>query len=109
MKDKDARFLVVAHPAKGDFRSRDRRPELEDIAGSKHWDNIPDQGLSIYRPKVFEKGERKTEAQLFHLKARFEELGHECRLDLDYDLRSGRFRSTDFDQAPAPPRRYKDD
>jgi twinkle protein len=93
-------MLVLAHPAKGDARTRDRRPELEDVAGSKHWDNIPDQGLSIYRPKVFDKGERKTEAQLFHLKARFEELGHECRLDVKYDLRSGRFRSSDND-APA--------
>lgn len=91
-------MLVLCHPAKGDHRTRDRRPELEDIAGSKHWDNIPDQGLSIYRPKVFDNGERKTEAQLFHLKRRFEELGYECRLDIDYDLSSGRFRSTD--QAP---------
>ena len=97
-------MLVLCHPAKGDQRTRDRRPELEDIAGSKHWDNIPDQGLSIYRPKVFDNGERKTEAQLFHLKTRFEELGHECRLNLEYDLSAGRFRSTDYDQAMPQPR-----
>jgi twinkle protein len=89
-------MLVLCHPAKSEHRSRDRRPELEDIAGSKHWDNIPDQGLAIFRPKVFDKGERKTEAQLFHLKARFEELGYECRLDLDFSLAEGRFRSTDY-------------
>lgn len=88
-------MLVLCHPAKGDNRSRDRRPELEDIAGSKHWDNIPDQGLAIYRPKVFDKGERKTEAQLFHLKTRFEELGHECRMDIRYDLSTGCFRPDD--------------
>jgi twinkle protein len=92
--------LVLCHPAKGDYRTRDRRPELEDIAGSKHWDNIPDQGLAIFRPKVFDKGQRKTEAQLFQLKARFEELGHECRLDINYDLSSGRFRSVDYDEVP---------
>jgi twinkle protein len=96
-------LLVLCHPAKGDHRTRDRRPELEDIAGSKHWDNIPDQGLSIYRPKVFDKGERKTEAQLFHLKARFEELGHECRLDIKYDRRTGRFRSAEDDIPPPRP------
>ena len=95
-------MLVLCHPSKGDQRTRDRRPELEDIAGSKHWDNIPDQGLSIYRPKVFDDGERKTEAQLFHLKTRFEELGYECRFDLKYDLSTGRFRSTDYE--PAMPR-----
>lgn len=94
--------LVLCHPAKGDHRTRDRRPELEDIAGSKHWDNIPDQGLAIFRPKIFDKGQRKTEAQLFHLKARFEELGHECRLDINYDLSSGRFCSVDYE--PVPPR-----
>jgi twinkle protein len=97
-------MLVLCHPAKGDHRSRDRRPELEDIAGSKHWDNIPDQGLAIFRPKVFDKGERKTEAQLFHLKARFEELGHECRLDVNYSLTEGRFRSMDYEAAKPPTR-----
>jgi twinkle protein len=103
-------MLVLCHPAKGDQRTRDRRPELEDIAGSKHWDNIPDQGLSIYRPKVFDKGERKTDAQLFHLKARFEELGHECRLDIRYDLNTGRFCSTDYEGTlAAPPLAYRDD
>jgi twinkle protein len=48
---------------------------------------------------VFDNGERKTEASLFHLKTRFEELGHECRLDLKYDLSTGRFRSTDYEAA----------
>jgi len=90
-------FQIIAHPAKAaDGRTRGRVIELEDLAGSKHWDNIPDQGLSVYRPKVFERGTRKTEVELYHLKARFEELGHECRLCLNYDLSKRQFKSTDY-------------
>lgn len=95
-------MLVICHPAKGDQRSRDRRPELEDIAGSKHWDNIADQGFAVFRPKVFDEGARKTEAMLFHLKTRFEELGHECKVNLTYDLATGRFRPTEPPLAARP-------
>lgn len=93
-------FQILAHPSKSqDGRTRTRRVELDDLAGSKHWDNIVDQGLSIFRPKVFENGQRKTGATLFHLKARFEELGHECALKLDYDLSSRRYKSVDYEEA----------
>ena len=44
-----------------------------------------------------------------HSKARFEELGHECRLDLDYSLSEGRFRSMDYESAtPTARRPYAD-
>lgn len=43
---------------------------LEDIAGAKPWDNMPDQGFTVHRPKMYEKGTIKTEALLFHRKAR---------------------------------------
>lgn len=91
-------FQIVCHPAKShEGRTRQRRIELEDCAGSKHWDNIVDQGLSVFRPKVFENGQRKTEAVLYHLKARFEELGHECALKMNYDLKTRRYKSVDYD------------
>jgi twinkle protein len=97
--------MVLCHPAKSQHgRSRDEPPELEHISGSKHWDNAADQGLCIFRPRVFENGKRKTDAQVFHLKTRYEELGYECKLGVEYDLSSGRFRSTDYDPAPLPPR-----
>jgi twinkle protein len=98
-KDFQVHVQVLCHPAKGQGeRSRSRRPELEDIAGSKHWDNIVDQGLAVFRPKVFEDGQRKTEATLYHLKSRFEEIGYDCKLELEYDLATRRYRSTDYKQ-----------
>jgi len=45
---------------------------------------------------VFEDGERKTEADLWVLKSRFEECGYPCRLTIDYDLAEGRFKATDY-------------
>ncbi len=94
-RDMNVHVQVIAHPAKADSRRRGDRPALEDIAGSRHWDNKCDLGLCIHRPKVFDKGERKTEAYLYVLKSRFDELGYPCRLALDYDLREGRFKSAD--------------
>ncbi len=96
-RDLNVHAQVLAHPAKApDRKARRDRPELEDIAGSKHWDNTPDLGLSIHRPKLFEDGERKTEAALYVLKSRYDELGYPCKLALDYDLNEGRFKATDY-------------
>ncbi len=55
--------------------------------------------MSIYRPQVFEGGERKTEASLFVLKSRFDECGYPCKLALDYDLTEGRFKAADYKTA----------
>ena len=98
-RDFNVHVQVVAHPAKMDSRSRGQRPALEDIAGSKHWDNKTDLGLCVYRPKVFEKGVRMTEAEIVVLKSRFDELGHPCRLALDYSITEGRFRAIDYRMA----------
>ncbi len=98
-RDFNVHVQVICHPSKVDSRSRGQRPVLEDIAGSKHWDNKCDLGLSIYRPKVFEGGERKTEASLFVLKSRFDECGYPCKLALDYDLSEGRFKAADYKMA----------
>lgn len=93
---------VLAHPAKMSNDRRGKPPELEDIAGSKHWDNRVDQGFVVHRPKVWDDGERKTEAVLYHRKARFEALGYPCALDLVYDLSVGRYRSTDYEKFGGP-------
>ncbi len=98
-RDFNVHVQVITHPAKVDSRSRGQRPVLEDIAGSKHWDNKTDLGLAIFRPKVFEGGERKTEASLFVLKSRFDECGYPCKLALDYDIKAGRFNTADYKMA----------
>lgn len=74
-RDMKVHIQIIGHAAKGDHRAREKPPKLEDIAGLKHWDNKYDLGLCVHRPKVFEKGERKTEAHLYVLKSRFDELG----------------------------------
>ena len=53
----------------------------------------------MFRPKMFEHGERKTALTLYHLKSRFEELGHPCALRMDYDLKTRRFKSVDYEEA----------
>jgi twinkle protein len=55
-----------------------------------------DQGFLVHRPEIFDGGNRKTEAVLYHRKARFEELGYPCKLTLDYALTKGRYVSTDY-------------
>ncbi len=95
-RDFNVHVQVICHPAKMDSRARGQRPTLEDIAGSKHWDNKTDLGLCVYRPKVFEDGERQTEAEVVVLKSRFDELGYPCRLKLDYSIAEGRFRPIDY-------------
>jgi len=66
---------------------RGTAPRLEDIAGAKHWDNLPDEGFTVRRPKMYEKGTIKTEAVLYHRTARFDELGYPCMLGLDFQLK----------------------
>lgn len=94
--DMNCHVQIVAHPAKSDGKRRDVPPTLEDISGSKNWDNMCDQGFVVHRPEIFDGRNRKTEANLYHRKARFEELGYPCRLALDFDIPTGRYRSTDY-------------
>jgi twinkle protein len=57
-----------------------------------------DQGFSIHRPQIVdESGTRQTKAVLYHLKARFDELGYPCKVNLDFDPSTGRFFSIDYD------------
>jgi twinkle protein len=95
--DMNVHVQILAHPAKMDGQRRGTAPMLEDIAGAKHWDNLCDQGFTVHRPKLFEGGVAKTETQLFHRKARFDELGHPCQMMLDFDKKTGKFKSVDYD------------
>ncbi len=96
-KDMRVHFQILAHPAKSiDISQRRQRPVLEDISGSRHWENIADQGFAVFRPKIFEDGSRQTGASLYHLKARFEDIGYPCRLDLNFDLATMSYRSVDY-------------
>lgn len=94
-KDMGVHMQIIAHPAKADSRRRGEPPVLEDISGSKHWDNVPDQGFAVHRPEIFDGTTRKTECSLFHLKARYEELGYACKVDLNYNLDLAAYESRD--------------
>jgi twinkle protein len=85
-KDMNCHMQIVAHPAKMDGGRRNLAPTLEDISGSKHWENIVDQGFVVHRPHMFEGTVQKTETAFRHLKARYEELGYPCQIMLNYDL-----------------------
>jgi twinkle protein len=95
--DMNCHVQILAHPAKMDGHRRGQAPALEDIAGAKHWDNMPDQGFTVHRPSVYKDGRIQTEAVMLHRKARFEELGYPCKLNLDYDRNKGRYKSVDYD------------
>jgi twinkle protein len=94
--DMNCHVQILAHPAKMDSARRGSAPGLEDISGSKNWENMVDQGFVVHRPTIFDGVERKTEAALYHRKARFEELGHPCKLAMNYQLTNGRYVSTDY-------------
>jgi len=92
--DLNVHVQVIAHPAKMEGHRRGQPPELEDIASSKHWDNMVDQGFVVHRPKLYdEEGNRETYAEVYHKKTRFDELGYATRLGLDFNLDHGRFYS----------------
>jgi twinkle protein len=95
--DMNCHVQILAHPAKMEGARRGQAPTLEDIAGAKHWDNVCDQGFTIHRPKMYEKGAVKTECQFYHRKARFDELGHPCRLSLDFKRQEGKYVSVDYE------------
>ena len=90
-KGMNCHVQIIAHPAKGDFQSRKHHPCLEDISGSKHWDNKADQGIVVWRPKVYDGKERQTGAEVIQLKARYQELGYPCKLPVRLNLLTGCF------------------
>ncbi len=94
--DMNCHVQIVAHPAKMDSKRRDQPPSLEDISGSKNWDNMVDQGFVVHRAEIFDGATRKTEATLYQRKARFEELGYPCKLEMNFKLEQGRYVSADY-------------
>ncbi|WP_099515940.1 DnaB-like helicase C-terminal domain-containing protein [Microvirga ossetica] len=94
--DLNCHVQVLAHPAKMDATRKGRAPELEDISGSKNWDNMVDQGFVVHRPKFVDENGRNTEAEFYQRKSRFEELGYPCKLKMTFDLQSGRYHSADY-------------
>lgn len=97
--DLNCHVQILAHPAKIESLRRGEPPDLEDIAGSKHWDNMVDQGFVVHRPHLFdEKGNRETYAELHHKKARFDELGYATKFGLDYDVDLGRYGTCELKQ-----------
>lgn len=94
--DMNVHVQILAHPAKMDGARRGQPPGLEDISGSKNWENMVDQGFVVHRPEIFDGTNRKTEAHLYHRKARFEELGYPCKLKMDFDLKLGSYKSIDY-------------
>lgn len=94
--DMNCHVQILAHPAKMDSGRRGQAPGLEDISGSKNWENMVDQGFVVHRPQIFDGSNRKTEVDLYHRKARFDELGYPCKLKLDYQIAEGRYKSIDY-------------
>lgn len=97
--DLNCHVQIIAHPAKMDSARKGTAPSLEDIAGSKNWENMVDQGFVVHRPELFSGAEQRTEAVLYHRKARFEELGHPCKMRLDYRKDMGRFIAAQGEEA----------
>lgn len=94
--DMNCHVQILAHPAKMDSARRGQAPGLEDISGSKNWENMVDQGFVVHRPEIFDGSTRKTAVNVYQRKARFEELGFPCKLALDYKVAEGRYVSTDY-------------
>jgi twinkle protein len=93
-KDMNCHVQMIAHPAKRDARRRDQPPELEDVSGAMHWWNMPDQGFVVHRKELWTPtGGRCFDAQFFHRKARFEELGYPCALPLRFNVGSRVFET----------------
>jgi twinkle protein len=92
--DFNVHIQIIAHPAKMEGFRRGTAPDLEDVSGSKNWQNMVDQGFVIHRPKLFdEEGNRETYAEFQHQKVRFDELGYATKFGLEYDVEMGRFYS----------------
>jgi twinkle protein len=96
-KNMNCHVQIIVHPSKMGHERRNSAPYLEDISGSKHWDNMVDQGFAVYRPKVCDAGVPQTGAELYYRKSRYaEELGHPGKFMLNFDLTKRRYVSTDY-------------
>jgi hypothetical protein len=92
-RDYDLHLWLIAHPTK---LSKDIKtghypvPTLYDISGSAHFRNKADMGLAVWRDMKNEKSATEVHIQ----KARFRECGKPGKVDLYFDVVSGRFQET---------------
>lgn len=94
--DLNCHVQVLAHPAKMGSKRIGDPPHLEDISGSKNWDNMVDQGFVVHRPKmVDDAGNRLTTCDFIQRKSRFEELGYPCVLKMNYSLEKGKYETAE--------------
>jgi twinkle protein len=102
--DFDCHVQIIAHPAKsGDGYHRTDPPELEHIHGSKHWDNMVDQGFVVHQPRLFsESGDREYYTEFHHKKTRFEELGHPTKFGIEFRTDTGRFTTCELQKRKKP-------
>jgi len=83
---------LVAHPKKPDAgRSyKNSPPNLYDVAGSAHWYNKADNGITVHRPDVVD----GSETHIHITKVRFRNIGKptgEEPIQLEYSMASGRY------------------
>ena len=88
---------IVAHPTKLGQRAG-QAPLLEDIAGSKHWDNRVDQGVVIHADDGLYEGDKQTfERSVYVRKARYPEIGRPSKLNMRLDPKTWCYVSTDYE------------
>lgn len=87
----DILFILAAHPRKMNRRGDGKFevPTMYDIAGSSHFFNHPDYGISIYRDKELE------EINIHVQKVKFKHLGTTGCASFKYHKPSGRFNEFD--------------
>lgn len=93
---------VIAHPSKQQGPNKSEAPHGQDISGSANWNNRSDQLLVVHRTSFWDDQTktRNTDAKLIQRKARFQDLGYPCAVNITFDLRRQIFVGTDYPQAP---------
>lgn len=83
--------FIVAHPRKPDAMNSTRKPTLNDVAGSVHFRNVPDNGFIVDR--VFEKEGKGSHNVLMIAKVKHKFMGRIGKIELDFDASCQRFRT----------------
>jgi twinkle protein len=91
--DMNCHVQILAHPAKMDGGRRGQAPGLEDISGSKNWENMVDQGFVVHRPKMFDGKLASRRQNCISARRGLRSLGYPCVLDLDFKPEIGKYVS----------------
>lgn len=89
---------LIAHPAKPHPDKRDDVPSLYDIAGSAHFANKADVGISVHRPFLPD-GNRSPEVAVHVKKVRFRAVGKPGVAKLLFNSGTGRYEEIDGGQS----------